>query len=76
MNEGGFSEYRCRRCGETTRCVHVPDCLFSIIKMELEGVTPKVWGMQMRITDIHYCKDGNMGVTDLIGAVFDRKKED
>lgn len=73
--KGGFLEYKCRRCGKVVKNVHVPDALIALCNLEVEGVTPKIWGMQMRMTEIHHCADGNLGMSDLIGAVFDQKEE-
>jgi hypothetical protein len=75
MTEGGFLLYKCRRCGEVRKNIHAPYCLIALSHINTKGITPKEWGMQMGITDIHCCADGNLGISDLIGAVLDKKEE-
>lgn len=74
--KGGVLEYKCRRCGEVVQQSHVPDVNIAMACLIINEVTPREWGMQAKMTDIHDCKDGNLGISDLIGAEFDPKKED
>ena len=76
MNNGGSLKYKCRRCGEIGGSVHVPNYLLALSSINTNGRTPREWGMQMGITDIHACGDGNLGISDLIGAELDKPKED
>lgn len=73
--KGGFLKYKCRRCGEIEGSVHVPCCLVALSNINTNGKTPREWGMQIGITDIHSCNDGNLGISDLIGAVLDKGEE-
>ena len=72
--DGGFLKYKCRRCGEIKGSAHVPNCLLALSSINAKGITPREWGMQMGITDIHNCNDGNLGISDLIGVVLDKKE--
>jgi len=76
MTEGGSLLYKCRKCGAINKNTHVPCCLIALSKINVNGITPREWGMQMGITDIHACGDGNLGISDLIGAELDRPKEE
>lgn len=73
--KGGFLEYKCRRCGEVVQRPHVPDINIAMACLIINKVTPKGWGIQVGMTDIHGCKDGDLGLLDLIGAVSDKREE-
>jgi hypothetical protein len=59
-------EYKCRRCGE------IDASLATSAKRGLGVLVQSILGvhqeaMAPRLLDSHCCKDGGMGVTDLIG---------
>jgi hypothetical protein len=67
IDDMGFLEYKCRRCGEIGRNSHVPSIQSAVIGIVAVGKTP--WtGMVGHILDVHSCADGGLGVSDLIGG--------
>lgn len=73
MNRGAFMVYKCRMCGELHKSFHVPDGMVAAIEMTKGAPFPEHWGGHTpNMVSVHYCKDGNIGVTDFIGCEFDR----
>lgn len=72
MKECGLLVYKCRRCGELSRNVHVPNCLTALISLA-HGYDIPWSGAIPNIIELHSCKDGNMGISDLIGSECDTK---
>ena len=68
--EYGVLIYKCRRCGELSKNCHTPNCLITLVSL-IHGYDTPYPGIVPSITDIHNCKDGNMGVCDLIGSEYD-----
>jgi hypothetical protein len=65
--------YRCRLCGVLADRVRVPDIIRAVPAI-VEVGRAKVAGTDVpaRMTDVHACENGRLGVADLIGAVEDR----
>lgn len=68
---GGVLIYQCRLCGKQDRSTHVPDIIAGMAYLNIEGRTPKEWGMVARMTTVHACRPGVTGVGELIGAEQD-----
>ena len=61
--------YKCRRCGKLCNSCSVPDGIMALVKIVNGLPTPKEWGAQAPgLVNIHNCDDGELGVSDLIGA--------
>lgn len=61
-------QYRCRRCGEIEENPHTAESNGQNCLMEaLYGFPSGLRGMPLQLLGIHCCKDGGMGVSDLIG---------
>lgn len=76
--EGGHIFYLCRRCGETYTDYHSPNAHASLAWPVLGvDLNPELTqhGQAPQIRGIHTCKDGGLGVADLIGAAEDKPKE-
>ena len=58
--DAGFLVHKCRRCGKINKNVHVPNGLIYLCKI-LNDVN------SLDRVSICNCKDGNLGVSDLIG---------
>ncbi len=72
MNNPGLLVYKCRRCEELEKTTHVPDINKAVILTVLGIGTPEDWGpLKPKMVSIHSCKDGNIGVSDLIGGIKD-----
>ncbi len=73
MNKGGFLIYKCRKCGELIKNSHVPDVFIALVFAQTGRDSSKLWsgGTRIQMIDNHYCDDGCIGVTDLIGAEED-----
>lgn len=68
MNDTGRLIYKCRRCGELDNSTGVPSGLGALIDIECNGRTRKEWGaISATMTNIYNCKDGGLGISDLIG---------
>lgn len=66
--------YKCRRCGEITKNTHVPNANIALTCMIHDFKEPKCWfGAMPKLLDIHGCKDGNLGIADLIGCETDKE---
>jgi len=73
--KGGTLEYKCRRCGEMDASTHVPDILHAIVCLAGDLKLPNVWfGSPVGKLGIHNCKDGGLGVSNLIGGIEDEKE--
>lgn len=71
--QGGYLIYKCRMCGELDKTTHVPDGVITIACLTGGCELPKTWfGIKPHLIDAHACKDGNYGVTDLIGCELDK----
>lgn len=72
MNNPGIIIYKCRRCGDLEKSTHVPNVDKAVI-LTVNGIgTPKDWGpLSPKMISVHSCKDGNIGVSDLIGGITD-----
>lgn len=64
---GGDLLYRCRLCGEIDRSTHAPDFGLAVV-YGITKSTPREWGGEVQMLDIHHCKNGRVGVSDFIGA--------
>jgi len=72
---GGLLEYKCRRCGEINSSLHTPNVIHTLICVSSGYDLPKEWfGIPVSKHDIHHCKDGGLGVSDLIGGKIDDEK--
>ena len=71
---GGLLIYKCRRCGKETRIIHVPSAIVALTTIMSDGHTPKTWGMIAGSSEICNCKDGNLGMADLIGVQLDKEE--
>lgn len=66
--------YKCRLCGGLDNSIGVPDGLKALIAIQLDGDTQKLCpqsGIVARMTDLHNCPDGRLGISDLQGATPD-----
>lgn len=71
--KSGLLVYKCRRCGEEVKDTHVPDSTLALLSILRGWDLPKEWGAIIpQTTDIHECKDKNLGVCDLIGCELDK----
>lgn len=69
MSEAQF-EYKCRRCGKTSRnpCCDTDLARFILTCISLDG-NKSEWNQSgsVHMLETHYCKDGGMGISDLQG---------
>ena len=72
---GAVMRHKCRRCGEITGDCHVPDGTSAMISVVFDSPLPSQWGapFPLRLVGVHSCRDGGLGVSDLIGCEFDEK---
>ena len=70
----GVLKYKCRNCERFETSLHSPDALISLIDA-MHG-TSMIPGHVVAMTGIHICGPGMIGVTDLVGAVYDDGKEE
>jgi len=75
MNKNGTLVYKCRRCKKLVRNTEVPDVESAVILISMGQKLPEVWCGNEGLTGFHNCKDGHMGITDLIGGELDTRKE-
>ncbi|WCS68193.1 hypothetical protein Goe21_00830 [Bacillus phage vB_BsuM-Goe21] len=69
----GVLVYKCRRCNKEDKSTHVPDGLTALIGLINDKPLP--WnGIPIEKTSICNCKDGNLGVSDLIGFEFEKSE--
>lgn len=73
-HEGGFLVYKCRRCGGEVRNTHVPDGVTVLYYLLFGYDIPSHWWRTPlpHKESIHHCKDGSLGVADLIGVEIDK----
>lgn len=64
----GMIEYKCRRCGAVYSSLHAPDLPQALLDAMFDTGGS---GMRATMFDYHQCKDGNLGVSDLLGGVYD-----
>ena len=75
LSRGGSLIYKCRLCGETSSMIHAPDAPLAVLYLMRDIALPKEWGgMPIGKTERHYCREGQVGVSDLIGAKLDAEK--
>lgn len=72
MNKGGELYYKCRICRKIYHDTGVPDLLLALIDINIFGVTQNK-GIKARLTDIHNCFNGQLGIADLIGGKEDEE---
>jgi hypothetical protein len=76
MNKGGWLQYKCRKCGKIEQNIHAPDATYALLLI-MNGhydTLEKIWGgMPVRQHSIHCCKNGEYGVSDLIGCIEDKE---
>jgi hypothetical protein len=68
----GFLIYKCKRCRELIKNSHAPDGNITLCSIITNTNIPKEWGVTPTKEDIHTCKDGNLGMTELIGFEYDK----
>lgn len=74
MNKLARLQYKCRRCGLIDNSTSVPDGTDALICLTVGHPLPTEWGtFRPTMVDIHNCKDGGLGVTDLIGCEFQKR---
>lgn len=72
MDNPGVLVYKCRRCGEIEKSIHVPDVNMAVILIVLGSDMPKDWGhLSPKMTSIHNCRDGDIGICDFVGGEKD-----
>ena len=69
---GGDMLYKCRRCGETEGKTHCPNVLTTFTEIVARGDTGAMGGIVKGLTDLHFCADGDFGISDLIGFRGDK----
>lgn len=64
--------YRCRRCGEGERGqIGGRETVERVlVQVAAEGASQKNFGYPVCLHDVHVCRDGCLGITDLVGAVI------
>ena len=71
--KSGVLVYKCRRCGELSKHIMVPDVDMALVCIMNKITAPKKWnGNLPGILNMHTCGDGNTGITDLIGGEKDK----
>lgn len=66
---GGRLLYKCRLCGEIVDNIHVPDVSLAVVLLEVRGnLYDMDWGGTATTTTTHRCKNGDIGIADLIGG--------
>ena len=63
--------YKCRNCGEIYEDCHVPNITTALVCLITCGKTPEQWGRSVTTMSIHNCKNGECGVSDIVGAKSD-----
>ncbi|MFA5801159.1 MAG: hypothetical protein WC911_01650 [Thermoleophilia bacterium] len=64
MDKPGFIIYKCRRCGELHRPIHVPHTVQFLVDAAFKTHT---------LYQVHVCNDRGYGVSDIFGADPDMK---
>lgn len=71
--KSGFLIYKCKRCGELVKDTHAPNGTITLSCIITNSRLPSEWmGTTPLKEDIHNCKDGNLGVSELIGFEYDK----
>jgi len=73
--EDGDFLYKCRRCGEIDDSTHSPCLVTDLIFLTLDNTTHSK-GIPVHMLGIHNCKDGHVGISDLIGGKLAEEGED
>jgi hypothetical protein len=63
--------YKCRLCGSEHTPTGVPDVSTALVCVLLDANVPKHWESlagKISLIDLHNCKDGRVGVSDLVGG--------
>ena len=69
---GGDIIYKCRRCGAVIKQMISSNLLTDlIVEMSVMNGLQSIDKTDVREHTIHSCKDGNLGITDIIGGEFD-----
>lgn len=64
-----YLQYKCRRCEEVVQPISAPDGIIALNCIINNLPFPDGWlGVSPGMHGLHYCSDGNVGVTDLIGC--------
>lgn len=63
--KGGFLVYKCRRCKKLNKSKHVPNGLMYMAEIVSRTNT-------LALLDVCNCKDGELGISDLIGFEKDK----
>ena len=65
--------YKCRLCGELHKPTGVPDIFEAIINVLIGSPLPEKWGSgkDIQVLEFHNCRDGRLGVSDIVGAEGD-----
>lgn len=66
--KSGFLIYKCRKCNELTKNVHVPNGLMQVCDAVSNADS-------LKLLNVHSCKNGNLGISDLIGFEEDNEKK-
>lgn len=66
MTSRGVLVYRCRQCGIIVDDIVVPDVISAVASIVAKGRTPRDWPIVARMTVLHLCGAGLVGVADLI----------
>lgn len=64
--------YRCRLCGQTEESWGVPDLSIALSCIATDCPTPPKWGLTPKLQGVHFCGNGRLGITDLLGGVEER----
>ena len=67
--KGGNLIYKCRNCNWLEDSIHVPDLVGALYYLKTNMPLPKEWyGGSVNMYDVHRCKNGELGICDLIGG--------
>lgn len=63
-------QYKCRRCGDIQGgiCGSVDTCKNAIMYIAVNGEPCRGLGGTVWLTNIHHCRDGGQGISDIVGA--------
>jgi hypothetical protein len=68
----GVLIYECLLCKGLDESIHVPDITLILVCLANGHELPEEWyGVPVNRFDVHHCKDGRLGVTQIIGAKAD-----
>jgi hypothetical protein len=75
MSKGGEVRYKCRQCGEEYTSCHAPDVAHALQCAVFDFmVQPTSWGgLTVHAVDVHQCRTGVWGVSDIIGGIEDKQ---